>query len=192
MLRTVIVTMLLVIATPALAKMYKCTDADGNIIYTDEPCIGGEELKLPPLPTFKSPPAKPNTKPASSESKAFEYTKLEISKPRNEQMLEDQTGKVEILVDIVPALQHLDGHRLTISLDGTKLKGSGTTTRIQLDKVDRGSHTLQVSIIDESGAVLKTSPSVTFHNRRPSLNRPRPLGVPGVPGAPGAPRSLGR
>ncbi len=192
MLRTLIVTMLFVIALPAFAKMYKCTDADGNIIYTDEPCIGGEELKLPPLPTFKAPPVKPDTTRSSGENKAFEYTKLEISKPANDEMLEDQSGKVEILVDIVPALQHLDGHRLTVSLDGTKLKGAGTTTRIQLDKVERGSHTLQVSIINEAGTVLKTSPPVTFHNRRPSLNRPRPLNVPGVPGAPGAPRSLGR
>jgi hypothetical protein len=177
MLRTVIVTILLFITMPASAKLYKCPDADGNISYTDEPCVGGKELKLPPLPTFKAPPVKPGQpEKASATGKTAMYSQLEILKPKNDATMQNSTGKVEIILDLTPALQGGEGHRITLSLDGKKLEGEGQTTRILLDQVDPGTHSLQVSVVDKKGEALITSKAVTFHIDKKTVYDPNTVG----------------
>lgn len=197
--RTVIVTILLLLAIPAWAKLYKCTDAAGNIIYTDEPCIGGEELKLPPLPTFSSqkkpaPSATSNDeepKLPPGEKPAFEgYTSLKIVQPQKDRVVQSTSGKVDISVAISPPLQVDAGHKIQISFDGQALKTTGSTTRVQLNNVDRGTHTVQVSVLDSKGAVVKSSSTVRFHVRVTSvIGVPNPLKAPQSPSAQPAPRA---
>lgn len=197
MLRAAIMLGLLAITLPASAKLYKCQDADGNIVYTDTPCSGGVELKLPPIPTYtpRRAPVSGAATPAQQRKK-FAYTRLEISKPAPEELIIENTGKVEVLIELAPALQHLDGHRIEIVLDGTPLKTRGTTTHVRLDNIDPGSHTVQAVIVDRGGAELKKSPVVSFYLKRHSALQPqqtpglqRAPTTPGVPQAPPLPLS---
>lgn len=192
MLRTMIVTILLFIAMPVFAKMYKCPDADGSASYTDEPCVGGKELKLPPLPSFKAPPVAPGQPaPAPNTGKKVVYTQLDILKPKNDAAIQNSTGKVEIILDLSPALQDGEGHQITVTLDGKKLEGEGKTTRIQLDQVDPGSHSLLVSVVDKNGVVLITSKAATFHIDRKTVYDPNQSGGQRAVGSTPAQRAPG-
>ena len=46
-MRTVLFALLLCAAVPVQAEIYKCTDAQGNIQYSDEPCGDGATLFVP-------------------------------------------------------------------------------------------------------------------------------------------------
>lgn len=190
MFRTVIVTILLLMAAPAYAKLYKCTDASGNISYTDEPCIGGEELKLPPLPTYKS--KKPATSSSADRKSApgtkdssKGYTRLEITQPADDKQIQSEDGKVDISIAVEPGLNTNDGHKIQIKFDGQSLKTTGATTRVQLNDVERGTHTVQASIIDAKGAVVMSSETIKFHLLKRSLFQNS--GAPRAPTAPTAP-----
>ena len=187
MLRTAIMIGLMAIALPASAKLYKCQDADGNVSYTDTPCTNGEELKLPPIPTY-TPRNLPRTKAKEpqTEDKAA-YTQLEVSKPKQDELIIENTGKLVIAINVTPGLKANEGHQFAIVLDGTRLKTSGTTTRVRVDNVDPGSHTVQALIIAKDGNTVKQSPVVSFYMKRQSVLQPqlapgpqRPTGAQGA------------
>ena len=73
------------------------------------------------------------------------------------------------------------GDRVTLALDGRLLAGvSPTGTSFTITPVDRGTHTLMVSIVDADGRGLCQSSAVTVHVRQPSLYSPtrRPVPTP--------------
>jgi hypothetical protein len=162
-------------AVPAMAKLYKCEDADGSIIYTDEPCAEGKELKLPPLQTYtpaKLPPAFPDT--GRDDKKELGYTSLVINKPEDDSVVRDNTGTVNISYTLTPALDKTRGHRFSVALDGKQLKTKGTTSEVQLSDIDRGTHTIQIHVVDEQDKVLISSKPTTFHMKRYSILHPKP------------------
>jgi hypothetical protein len=191
MLRAAILISLLAITLPASAKLYKCQDAQGNIVYTDTPCEDGEELKLPPIPTYTPRRVPTSGKVSTPKREKFAYTLLEISKPAQEELIIENTGKLEIAINLEPSLRHLDGHRIVIALDGKQLKTKGTTTRVRLDNVNPGSHTVQAIIVDRGGAEVKKSGVVSFYMKRQSALRPQLTpGPQRVPTPGGAQRAL--
>jgi hypothetical protein len=46
-LRILLFSALLAINFPALAQVYKSTDADGNVVFSDEPSAGSEQVDVP-------------------------------------------------------------------------------------------------------------------------------------------------
>ena len=194
MFRTVIVTILLVIASPAFAKLYKCEGPDGSVIYTDEPCAGGKELKLPPLQTFTpvKVPEKEEEEHKTGSKDAVTYKVFKITKPANDKAIQDNTGTVDVLLKMEPRLNTVAGHKISVAVDGEPLPVTGTTTLIKLSNIDRGTHSVQAFILDRQGKTIQTSNSVTFHLQRTSLlfpkSGPTAPKAPTVPAAPAAPR----
>jgi hypothetical protein len=179
----VILTVLSMLAMPTMAQLYKCEDADGNIVYTDEPCADGKQLKLPPLQTYtpaKLPPAFPGTtrEDKKDKKKAKGYTSLVITQPANDTVIRDNTGTVKISYTLKPALETARGHKFSIAVDGTQLKTKGTTSQIQLSDIDRGAHTIQIHVVDDKDKVLISSDLVTFHMKRHSILHPKPSSRP--------------
>jgi hypothetical protein len=176
----VILCALTMFAMPAMAQLYKCKDADGNIIYTDEPCTNGEELKLPPLPTYtpaRLPPAPTEDKKDKEEA----YTSLVIKSPENDSVVRNNTGTVNITYSLKPALDKIRGHKFSIVLDGKQLKTKGTTSEVQLSDIDRGAHTIQIHVVDDQDKVLISSKPTTFHMKRHSILHPPTTPVPSRP-----------
>lgn len=196
MRKIIVFCLLAVFAQPVLAKLYKCKDAEGNTVYTDEPCADGKELKLPPLHTYTPviiPPAFPTTNEA--DKKAVTYESLKILEPGNDKPVYNNTGTVTVSYQLKPSLNTSLGHQFSIALDGKQLKTKGVTNQIQLQNLDRGSHSVQIFVVDKDNGILLSSPTVTFHLRQDSLiNTPlpgSPQKAPQVPAAPAAPRATG-
>ena len=196
MRKVIVLCMLVMFAQPVLAKLYKCEDAEGNTIYTDKACADGKELKLPPLHTYTPvvvPPSFPTQKDGNKGLDTYES--ISIIEPKNDQVIYDNTGTVTVGIKLVPELKTLKDHKFSIALDGKQLKTRGVTNQIRLNNVDRGTHSVQVFVVDAANSILLSSNTITFHLKRESLISPIPRDpsrfAPTVPSAPAAPQAPG-
>lgn len=166
-----LVVCLFVTTLSANAEIYRSTDAEGNVIYTDQPLPGAKTVDLPGLTSYESPAYSTST-PAAADTEAQPtavYTEFSISKPANDETIRDNTGEVRIAIAMSPALK--PGHVVVLNMDGQIYKGN--TTQYTLQNVDRGTHELQAHIEDASGEKQTEVVSRTFHLKRFSiLNKP--------------------
>ena len=144
-----------------MGEVYKTVDEDGNIIFTDRPTTNSEEIKLKKLKTTET--VKPSSSSSGSTSRGqnqedISYKKLLVSNPADGSSIRSNTGNVSISVVSEPSLR--SGHKILISMDGKELS-KGTGKSISLTNIDRGTHTVNVSIIDSSSKPI-ISGSSTF------------------------------
>ncbi len=169
------------------AAVYKSVDAQGNVVYTDEPTGNGKPVDLPPLSTIPPPkytPASPQEKSATPATAG--YTQLRITSPGADATLRDNTGDVPVSAAIEPALNVAAGHRFQYYLDGQTQGESTTAARIVITNVDRGTHNVSVAVVDGEGKEVMRSTAVPFHLHRQSINFPRGPGAPTPAPAPRA------
>ena len=162
--------------TSVSAGVYRSTDADGNIIYTDKPSPDAEEIRIDKVQTI---PAGPDdfeyTTPDNSADEG-DYTKLEIVSPENNHVFTGNTGDVTVSVVIEPELNTENGDRLILTMDGKK-EADSTSTSFSFTNLDRGTHTVEVHVVNKDGKSLISSAPVTFTMKRTSVlntNRPAP------------------
>lgn len=165
--------MLLASAAVSAGTIYKWVDGQGTIHYSDQPRPGATELQLessprvsPPAPSVASVPV--STRVATDTP--FRYDSCSITRPANEETLPNAFS-ASVAWQISPALR--PGDRVTLALDGKLLAGvSPTGTSFTITPIDRGAHTLMVSILDADGRGVCQSAAVTFYVRQPSLLSP--------------------
>ncbi|MCW8956733.1 MAG: DUF4124 domain-containing protein [Gammaproteobacteria bacterium] len=160
--------LLLLIMLPNLSHgaMYKWTNSEGEVIYSDTPPSDEtEELKLPILTTLPAVKYKAKPKPAPTkeiESKATVYTDFKLVDPVNDAIIRDNSGNVPVILSLKPALDANAGHKINILLDGQTNVSNSQQLSLILENIDRGTHTLSAEIRDHKGVVLKASNSVSF------------------------------
>lgn len=154
------------------ASTYKSTDDQGNVSYSDTPSGNVGETKLPSSPTINLFPAPKRSstvfeKTALTDKVAnHAYTTLEITQPQDNSSLRNNAGNVPITLQIEPTL--LDGDTVSIKIDGVEVKKSRKSS-LSLNNINRGSHSLEASIISPHGKVLKRSKILTFQLHRQSI-----------------------
>jgi hypothetical protein len=178
---TVSVIGLLMACGAADAAVYKSVDAQGNVVYTDDPEGNGEPVKLPPLSTV--PPPKYLRSPTTAtlpgtDSQAAFYAQLAITAPAPDETLRDNTGDVTVKVALQPALDKSAGHRLQYFLDGQPQGEPSVADKALIANVPRGTHTVDVAVFDAGGNELQRAPSVRFYLHRQSINFPRGPAAP--------------
>ncbi|MBK5378033.1 DUF4124 domain-containing protein [Pseudomonas sp. TH43] len=158
---------LLVIALPAAAQIYKYTDANGNTVYSDHSPDGvkAQPVELPPLNRVE--PQAPSTLPASDADKRqpaqSAYEVLELAGLPTEEALRANNGTFTVNVLIKPRLQ--SPHQLRLVLDDEPYGQPSNVTILQLVNVDRGEHRLAVQVIDGQ-TIVQQSPPVAFTVQR--------------------------
>ena len=174
--------MALVISANANAQIYRSIDKHGNPVFSDVPTEGAEEVELTETTEVESlgvTPLPPST--SSSKDQAdlpFKYESLVITTPEDDQAVRDNAGNVTITASIEPGLK--EGHTAVLYLDGKEHSTSQALT-FTLSQLDRGTHTVRISIRDENGKLTISSKTVTFHLLRHSVlhktgNNTTPLG----------------
>ncbi|AHE67160.1 DUF4124 domain-containing protein [Legionella oakridgensis] len=155
--------------SPLHAQIYKWTDSNGNVYFSDKPHPGAEKIELPEVQTFSSPA------PSSESSAAMQQEAIEASTdyamtilaPKDQETIRNNQGYVAVNVQLEPSLKAND--KLQIIFDGKALGKPQATTVFALQNINRGSHTIAVQLVNEQGDVLKTSPSVTIFMHRPRV-----------------------
>ncbi|VVO22782.1 DUF4124 domain-containing protein [Pseudomonas fluorescens] len=161
--------MLLLIALPATAQIYKYTDANGNTAYSNQPPDGtrSQPVELPPLNSVeRQQPVLPQVSPAQSASEqasSAAYEVLELTGLPSEEALRANNGTFTVGVALQPRLQ--GAHRLRLLLDGQPYGQPSNVPRLQLVNIDRGEHSLAVQVLDGE-TVVQQSPTASFTVQR--------------------------
>jgi hypothetical protein len=178
------------LAPPAEAatRIYRTVDEDGNVVFTDvppRPGEPGEAVELGEGTTFSSPPpSSPPPQPAAQvrledwlsgaeagndegENAAAPYHSLRIVAPADDEGLRDNAGNVTVRAELVPDLRA--GHVLQLYMNGALVQSVRTGSTFQLTEVDRGTHTIEVRVVDAGGTDLIRSEPSTFHLQRRSV-----------------------
>ena len=171
--RTLLLAALLLLPQLGAAQIYKTTDENGNVSYSDTPPTSGpsEEMKLPsinsaPPPEMTEPaPSRPDTVADTEDSTA--YT-VGISSPANETTIPMGPGNFSINAAVEPALSN--GALLQLYVDGSPSGNPQSSNSWALTNVFRGAHDLKVEVVDNKGGPLAESDAVRVYVLRPSVN----------------------
>ena len=194
-MKRLVVSLLCCLPLAMPAAIYKWVDEQGNVVYSDKPRAGAQELNLPPPAVYTPAPITARTAVGTRTNRdADGYTEVAIVQPQPDETIRDNTGTVMVRVALQPALKTDAGHRLTLLVNGTEQPGSYPSTALQITDLDRGTHTVQVRVKDAEGNTIAESNPVTFHLKQASRLHPRsklpPRGAPSFP-RPGTPPPAG-
>ncbi|MBL4658977.1 MAG: DUF4124 domain-containing protein [Alcanivoracaceae bacterium] len=155
----------------AAGKIYKYTDENGNVHYSDKkPFEDAQEAQLKSLTIIESTNIESNSswKRARHKEKfkAYDFDNFVISSPQAEETIWGSGGNVSFTVNINGKLP--PNYRIKFYLDDQPHGKVKSNSQLIAD-VERGEHTIYAQVIDASTRkVIKTSPKVIFHLKQHS------------------------
>lgn len=164
---------LLAFAVPGAAKIYKWTDDQGNVHYSDEPAPGSKAVDLPPATVYEAP--KPSARPAApaggqqqgQQSPQTGYSEFSIAAPADQATIRGTQQTITVTIAMDPALRA--GQRIRLEMDGETV-ASGRQTQFQVHPVYRGTHKFRAVVEDAEGNTVAETPTVTIYKHQPSVN----------------------
>ncbi|MCX2979828.1 DUF4124 domain-containing protein [Halieaceae bacterium IMCC14734] len=160
--------LLLLLLSPLLAtaQVYKHVDQDGNVTFSDIPAPGSEKIDVPVSNTVAAPPvvSRPQEEPAD----ALVSYQVAISSPEPEAVIPRGPGNFSVTVTVSPAPD--TSMQLQLFMDGDAYGAPQSQLQWNLTNVPRGTHQVQVAIVDSEGETLAQSDPITVYVRRPSKN----------------------
>lgn len=169
-----IVTAITLSSGSATAGIYKYRDANGKIVYGDKPVVGAKKLKIrlrpTPEPEDEEESEDDSDADGSETDEAGEvtsYKSLELLNPTNDKVISDRSGSVQVILMPTPRLS--SNHKLVINVDGKDIS-RGRHTNLNLSQMPRGTHTVSGRILDANGTELISSPTASFHVKRPTAD----------------------
>ena len=152
--------------------VYKVTDKDGNVTFTDTP--PSDQEAVVEAQTIHSPntsaavtPA-PIDEPDAVMTEPNSYETLIVS-PAEAATIPMGPGNFSVDAIVRPALSQ--GERVVLTLDGEPVGTPQRMTTWQLTNVYRGEHRLQVVRVNAEGARVNASSERTVYVMRPIANR---------------------
>lgn len=177
----------------AAGKAYRWIDpTTGAVVFSDTlppadwPVRDLERIELPEprtVPAFRPPRGLPDagadTRRAAPEPPQAPYGRVWILWPSDDEAVRANAGNVTVRIGLEP--QRLrPGDAVVLYLDGVPVVRASRLD-IELENVDRGTHTLQAAVVDPAGETLVRSEPVSFHLLRASRLFPRAPVNPAVP-----------
>lgn len=156
--------LLLCVTATASAQVYKRVGPDGQVYFSDQPGADAAQIEVKPAQAISMPPAPKQTDTVRQQDDASTaYTKLAIVSPTSDQAIRANDGNVTVSLSLKPEL--LPGHAVMLNVDGEdgeQIKTGGSLT-IELSNLSRGRHTVEATVVDAKGSVLKQSAPVSFN-----------------------------
>jgi hypothetical protein len=169
------IVLLALFAGVGQAEIYKSTNTDGEVIFSDQPSQGAEQLKLPELPTYTAPAVHKRAPTSGSVKKQPApslYQSMVFTTPEDDATVRNNLGAVSASVSLQPALKTRLGHRIQYYLDDAPHGTPVTSNTVNFTNLDRGSHLLSASVVDAQGNTITSTDTVIFHLHRESINFP--------------------
>lgn len=172
-------TLLLAVVFAATAtEIYKHTDAEGNVTFSDQPPAAGETAEKVQLQELNTTPAtEPSAAPApgadgnESQTREEQEYSISIASPEDETTIAMGPGNVTVTAEASPALGSQE--QLQLFLDGEAFGDPQRSGTWFLEGLLRGPHDLAVERLDRRGNRLARSDSVRIYVLRPSVNQPQ-------------------
>lgn len=148
------------------ADVYRYTDAQGQVHYTNQPPTGVASQRLniqsqsPSAAKNHSnqtaiPPLNPYF-PSQDSAKTTAYQQIQIQGLNAEEAMRANNGQISVSLNLVPPLQA--GHQIRWILDGQMLGAPSTQPQLSLSDLDRGAHNLQAEILNNQNVVQRSAP----------------------------------
>jgi hypothetical protein len=154
------------------APAWTWVDANGVVHFSDRPVPGARQVELAGAQAFGAPGtarSAPRVASAGDQAAAL-YQAIDIVSPADQETLWNIGSVLTAQVRFTPALQ--PGHRYDLIYDGQRRNVDTTSSRVTLQDVFRGTHTLQVVVIDDAGTELMRSAPRTFFVQQTSVLNP--------------------
>jgi hypothetical protein len=162
-INTIMVTFILLLVSfcTSAAQVYKWTDKEGSVHYSDVP--QGNATIVPIRDNEKLAVVTPTTKPSPNrtEKKSTADNSITIEQPKDQETLQNTGG--ELAITIASATPLAQGDKWQVMIDGKKLGDLQSSNNITLQNIERGEHTLQIYAVDTHGKVLASSAIITFY-----------------------------
>jgi hypothetical protein len=167
-----------VLATSAgqAAVIYKWTDANGVVHYSDQPVPGAEKIftSSPNLSAGGAASATARGQPGSDATKptgGVNYSQFAIISPTPDQsFFGDEAINVRLALE--PSLKA--NQSITWHLNGKPVDDQGpTATQFTLQHLDRGTYAISATITDQQTGESQSTDSVNFFVRQPSSLSPQ-------------------
>lgn len=144
----------------AQAEVYKHTNKQGEISYSDLPVKNSELINIPPVMSYPAPIVvkKLNASGRVLMPERLLYERIDVTHPSVEGMVRSNFGVVTVSYDLIPAMQK--GDKLELYIDGVKRDG------LTVEGLNRGTHTLYLQVVNEQGKLMISSSNVTFYLQR--------------------------
>jgi hypothetical protein len=158
------------------AVIYKWTDADGVVHFSDQPAPGAEKVVIDGTSTRgvlsqAAPGALPPTPPKALT--ALGSTHISIDSPASEQTFSGSEPMVASAT-VDPPIAPNGPITIAWSLNGSPLsEGDGSTHFNLPPDLPRGSYTLSATLTDTASGETKSANTVTFSVLRPTLLAPQ-------------------
>lgn len=185
-----IILLLLLWPFVGIAEVYKWVDDEGRVHFGDRPSADTNATRLQGFESSSPPPVDetPAIEPAQEEpsgtpgvykfpeifgdgpaQQAASYS-IRITTPLQDATVRDNQGIIPVAFTTSPMPE--DDFSYQMYLDGMPWFQPFFSQQVYLSNVDRGTHTIQVRLMNSDGAVVGESNTVTFHLHRASaLNR---------------------
>ena len=154
----------------ASAALYRGTDAEGNVVYSDTPFEDAERFTPPPLSVMDAPKVTADSKAEVDDEPAeFKYLSFDISSPTNKQTIRNEP-ELTVSLSLKPGLNSEEGHGIWVLVDDRPVIKNSQDLVLNLGRQERGAHKLQAQIRDKQGkVVVRTRETVVFIHKSSSL-----------------------
>ncbi|HSR62537.1 MAG TPA: DUF4124 domain-containing protein [Gammaproteobacteria bacterium] len=179
-MRISLLVMIFFMCLPVSAEVYRSVDEDGNVIFSDQPSPGAEEIRIDKIQTIDAPSVKSRgTGSLSSDKKddSDEYTSVAIQSPGSGEAISANDGNITVSVSVAPKLKVRNGHQVVVYLDGNEAT-QGTSMQFNLENLNRGSHSLSAAVVDGKGNEKIRSAPISFTIHRHSVQHKPPTTGP--------------
>lgn len=172
-MRILLLGIFLLLPQLSAAQIYKSTDEQGNVTFSDMPPAEGpsEQIKLRETNSAPPPemtePQQPDSGTAEEEPAGIEYS-VAITSPANETTIPMGPGNFSVSATVEPGLS--SGSLLQLYIDGSASGNPQSSNTWELTNVFRGAHDLSVAVVDDRGDQLAASEPVRVYVLRPSVN----------------------
>ena len=153
-------------------KIFRTTDSQGNVIFTDTPPAGagtGEEVQIQQINTAPPPAISPvPARPAATESDTDAAYSVSITSPANKTSIPMGPGNFSVTAKVQPSPGA--DQSLQLYIDEIPWGKPQQAPSWALTNVYRGAHDLTVAVVDGKGKQLANSKPLRVYVHRPSIN----------------------
>lgn len=152
---------MIILFVPVSAEtVYQKINSDGVVEFSDKSSENSKEIKIKKTSTYPAPRL-PSLNSSNHKSKNRNRYTLSIKVPTNDAIIINKFN-VTVSIFISPSLKA--NHQLRFQL-GSQTIVSKQSSQL-FSNVDRGTHNVRVSVIDNEGEIIAQSASISFYMKR--------------------------
>lgn len=161
--------LLLSLLAPVLAassKVYVWRNASGDLVFSDSPKAGAEEIEVSNKQTIIT----------SVDTSVLDITprviteeyQVEITQPEDHATIRDNSGSIYISGRVAPVFKR--GFKVRLIMNGAIHGDPQTRSVFILRDVDRGEHKIKLELINNQGKIIASSKERTVYLHRSRVN----------------------